>query len=108
MTTPQYQNPSQGVQDTNKFSYTAAISSISSQNTTQTMLVANPARKGFAVYNDSNQVAYIAYAATASATAFTIPMQPQSYYETDSHCYKGVISIIWAAANGAARVTELT
>jgi hypothetical protein len=60
------------------------------------------------IYNDSNQVLYLKFGATASATSFTVYMLPGAYYEQTDQCYTGVIDGIWASANGNARVTEIT
>ncbi len=88
-------------------SATGTITSVAGSATSVSILSANAARKGFTVYNDSTAIAKIAFAATASATAFTVLLQPNSFYENNT-LYTGVISAIWASAAGSARVTELT
>lgn len=72
-----------------------------------TLLASNASRKGFALYNDSTAILKVAFTATASATIFTVLLQPNSYYENNV-LYTGVIAGIWASAAGNARVTEFT
>lgn len=86
---------------------TGTVSSVASSATSSTMLASNAARKGFSFYNDSTSVSYAAFSATTSTSAFSIKMQPNSYYENDV-LYTGVISVIWASANGFMRVTEFS
>ena len=53
---------------------------------------------------------YLKLGTTASATSFTVLIPHQGYYEMPANpdCYTGAIDGIWAAANGAVRITELT
>ncbi|GAC1501932.1 MAG: hypothetical protein NVS1B10_06420 [Candidatus Saccharimonadales bacterium] len=88
-------------------SATATLSSVAASVTSVVLLASNASRKGFSFYNDSTSVAYVAFAATATSSAFTMKLQPNSYYENFT-LYTGVMSIIWVSAVGAARVTELT
>lgn len=86
---------------------TGTLSNVVSANTSTTLLAQNTSRKGFILYNDSNQICRVAFAGTASATSFTLLMQPNALYVSDI-LYTGIITGIWAAANGNMRVTELT
>lgn len=92
---------------TSSLSSTAAITSVSNAITTGVVLASNTARRGFIVYNDSLAIVFLAFAATASTTAFSVKMQPGSEYEPGID-YTGVISAIASAAVGALRVTEFT
>lgn len=93
---------------TSVISTTAAITSITSSTSTQTVLAVNAARKGFIVFNDSTANCFIAFAATASSSAFTLFLNPNMSYQNEAIIYTGVISAIWSAANGFLRVTELS
>lgn len=92
---------------TSSLSSTATITSVSNAITTTTVLASNSGRRGFMIYNDSLAVVFIAFAATASTTAFSIKLQPGSEYEPGID-YTGVISSIASAAVGALRITEFT
>lgn len=91
-----------------QISSTATLSSVASSITSAVALASNPNRKGVSLFNDSTKIAYVAFAATASASAFTIKLPAGALYEKDYPIYTGVISVIWAAAQGFLRVTELT
>ncbi len=72
-----------------------------------TILAANAGRLGAMVYNDSNQVLYLAFGSGATSTDFSVRMTAQSITEVP-FSYTGVLTGVWNAANGAARVTEFT
>jgi hypothetical protein len=86
---------------------TGTITSVAGTTTSATILAANVNRKGGSVYNDSTAVLYLAFAASASTTAFTVPLAANTYYEI-SGGYVGIITGVWATAAGSARITELT
>jgi hypothetical protein len=86
----------------------AALASVSNATSSFTALAANANRKGFIVHNDSTTTVFLAFAATASASAFTIRLTTQSSYIYQGPIYKGIITAIANAANGALRITELT
>lgn len=87
---------------------TAALTQPAQSATTVTVLAANAIRRGFVIVNDSAADLYLAFAATATTTAFTKKLGPGQEWERRGG-YSGVISGIWSAAGGgAARVTEET
>ena len=80
---------------------------VSSSASNVTLIAANANRKGFTIYNDSAEVLYVKFGATASTTSFNVKMAPGSLYESNAGVnYTGIIDGIWAAADGAARVGE--
>jgi hypothetical protein len=88
---------------------TATLTNVSSSASTGTILASNAARLGATFYNDSTQVCYLKFGATASTTSYTVQMAAGAYYELPGpHVYSGIIDGIWASANGSMRVTELT
>ncbi len=87
---------------------TSTLTSVASSATTVSLLALNGARKGLYVFNESTAILYIAYAATASLTAYTTQIPANSLFEMPLPAYTGAISGIWASANGNARITELT
>jgi len=87
---------------------TATLSNVASSATSVSLLASNTSRKFATIYNDSTQILYVKFGATASATSYTLQMPPASYYELPQPCYTGAIDGIWASANGNARLTEGT
>jgi hypothetical protein len=74
-----------------------------------TLLVANPARTGCMIYNDSASRLYLKLAAGASLATFTVRIDSQGYYELPFPVYSGVITAIRAAGPATSvQVTELT
>lgn len=93
---------------TTSTSTTGTLTSVAAAITSTTLLASNVARKEFIVYNDSLNILYVAFAATASTTAFSYKLQPGSGCETGAIDYTGIITGIWSAASGSARMTEFT
>lgn len=90
-------------------SSTATLSNVASSATSVTLLSSNAARKGMTIFNDSTQVLYVKFGTTASATSYTVQIASMGYYELPFFgLYTGRIDGIWAAANGNARMTEMT
>ena len=86
---------------------TAVVTSVASSATSVTLKAANTSRLGLSIYNNSTSTLYVKFGTTASATDFTIEMAPEDFYEAYVR-YTGRIDGVWASANGAALVTELT
>jgi hypothetical protein len=86
---------------------TGTASNVASSASNVTILASNSSRKGATIFNDSTAVLYIKFGATASATSYAVQIPSMGYYEVPFK-YTGIIDGIWAAANGNARVTELT
>ena len=84
----------------------STLANVASSAASVTLLAANANRNGATIYNDSTQNLFVKFGVTASATSFTTRLTPQAYYEVPFG-YRGRIDGIWAAANGAARVTEI-
>lgn len=89
-------------------SSTATNSSVADAATAQTILASNASRKGFSVFNDSDQVAYLKFGSAATTTDFTIKLAAYGFYEMFGDClYTGVLTAIWANnSTGSARVAE--
>jgi len=89
-------------------SNTGTFHTVASSATNVTILAANSNRIGATIFNESTQVLFLGLSATAaSATAYTVQMASNTYYEVPFG-YKGIIQGLWASANGNARVTEMT
>ncbi len=88
---------------------TAMLNNINSSTSSVQLMAANATRLGMVIVNDSTQPMYVAFAATASTTAYSLVLQPADTYETSSLVYTGAVSAIWTGTpSGAARITELT
>jgi len=86
---------------------TSTLSNVTSSVTSVTVLAANPSRRGAYIYNESTAVLYLALAGTASVTAYTVALAPGDLYELPTPAYTGLLSGVWASADGFARVTEV-
>lgn len=88
---------------------TANLTNVVSSGTSVTLLALNTGRYGATFYNDSTQILYLKFGATASATSYTVQLASNGYYEIPGpRIYTGKIDGIWASANGNCRVTELS
>lgn len=88
---------------------TSTLSNVSSSATNVTLLASNANRLGATFYNDSTQICYLKFGATASSTSYTVQLVAGAYYELPpAHIYTGIIDGLWASANGSMRVTELS
>ena len=88
-------------------SSTATLTSVAASTTTESLLASNSSRKALSLYNDSISAVYVAFAATASSSAYSVKMQPNSFFE-NSILYQGAVSGIWVTATGNMRITEYT
>jgi hypothetical protein len=87
---------------------TSAVTSVPAATSATSLLAANTARKQAAFYNDSTANLYLKLGASVTTTSFTVKLGAGGYYELPRSGYTGVVNGIWDAANGAARITELT
>ena len=88
---------------------TATLTNVASSASNVTVVAANSSRRALIIVNDSTAILYLKFGATATTSSYSIKLIAGATYETPvSHIYTGIIDGIWAAANGAARVTELT
>lgn len=88
-----------------------ATVSVASSATPVTLLAANTARRGLTVANDSTSILYVLVGAgTVSAALYTyaIPAKATVATTVTIAAYTGIVTGLWATANGAALVTELT
>ncbi len=86
----------------------AALASVPSSITSVVLAAANPARRQLVIVNVSTKVLSVAFAATASVAAFSFQLAANGIYESPINGYTGIVSGIWAAVNGSAKVTEVT
>lgn len=86
----------------------STLTNITGSATSVTVVPANANRRRVMLTNDSNQDLYLKFGATASITSYTVKIPAKGYFEFPDPIYTGIVDGIWSAANGAARVTELT
>lgn len=86
---------------------TSVLANVASSATSVTIQAANANRLGLTIFNDSTALLYVKFGTTASATSYTVQVAAGGYYEVPLD-YTGRVDGIWAAANGFARVTELS
>ena len=85
----------------------ATVASVAAAVADTTLLAANASRMGASVFNASTAILYLNLGTGASAASYTVRMTPNAYYEIPFG-YSGQINGYWAAANGAALVTQVT
>jgi hypothetical protein len=83
-----------------------SITDVNASNTQAvTLLEANVNRKKLIVINNSTATMYLAFGEVASSTNHTIAIANDGDgYELEN--FTGIVSAIWTAATGKARVTE--
>lgn len=87
---------------------TATVSQVASSASTGQLSAAATARRFWSVHNASTAVLRIKFGTTASATSYTVKLDPDAYYEMPANLYTGRVDGIWESANGYAYVTEVT
>lgn len=85
---------------------TGTLSSVVASVTSVTILAANTSRLGAGIFNESTSTLFVGLAASTSTTAYTVAVAASGYYEVPP--YTGIITGVWANAQGSARITELT
>ena len=86
--------------------------SVSSSATSVTLAGANVLRKSLTIYNNSTSVLFVCFQETATEAACKVPISGKvngvgGFYEMPAtQIYTGVISGIWASANGNASIYE--
>jgi len=86
------------------------ITRVASSATNVLALASNAERKGAVFFNESTAIAYLLLQkGTASATNYTVQLAANGgMFKLDRFDYTGEVNVIWASANGALMVTELT
>jgi len=89
---------------------TATLANVASSISSVTLLAAAAGRLGMVIENESTSVLYVKFGSAASATSYSYLVAANGRLDTRSAAseYTGIITGIWASANGSARTTELT
>jgi hypothetical protein len=86
---------------------TTNVTAANGSTTNFTFFAANPQRTRVAFFKEGASVCYIKLGATASTTSYTVQLGSNGYYETPDG-YTGRVDIIFSAATGVVRATEIT
>ena len=86
----------------------ATLTSVATSTTSAELAAANAARRQLFIHNDSSKTLYVAFAATATTTAFTVAIGANGSVPFALNGYTGVVSGILSSGSGNARVTEVT
>lgn len=82
-------------------------SSVASSAAVVTVLAANTDRLSYSVFNDSTEALYLKHGAGASVTDYKVKIAADGFYEMPAvPLYLGIVTGIWASANGSAKVSE--
>jgi hypothetical protein len=85
----------------------AVVSSVASSATVVTLFNGNGGVKVRTIFNESSAKLYVKFGVTASLTDYTVQVAAGGYYEFPQPAlYNGLVTGIWDAANGNARLTE--
>jgi len=86
----------------------ATVTAVASSASAVTLLAATGPVSYRGVYNDSTAILYLKYGSAAAANSYTTQVGPQTLYEFPPNVYSGLVTGIWAAANGSAYCTEVS
>ena len=87
---------------------TATLTTVVASSASVTLATNNVARLGVIIFNNSTNALYLAFAATASTSAFTAKVGSGSYWEDPAFRYTNIITGIWDGTDGDAQVTVVT
>lgn len=87
---------------------TSTITTVAASATSVTLLAANPARRRLVINNHSGSAVFVAFAATATATAYTYKIPANSNVDGVLNDYTGIVTGIWNTATGNAIITEIS
>lgn len=85
---------------------TATLANVASSASNVNLFAAAIGTNGRTIYNDSTQVLYVKFGATATTSSYTVQIAANGYYEFPQPVYAGQVDGIWASANGNARLTS--
>jgi hypothetical protein len=86
---------------------TVTLANVASSATSTTIFAATALARGRTVYNDSTAVLYLALdGSVASNSNYTVQLAAGAYFEFPAPAVSGLVTGIWASANGNARVTS--
>lgn len=85
---------------------TATVAEVDSSATVVTLAAANRSRRNCNIYNESSAILYVKLGAAATTDDFTFKLAANTNLPYVLQGYTGIITGIWASANGSARVSQ--
>lgn len=96
-------------------SATGTVTTVASSATVVTLKALNLDRMGLMIYNSSTSRLFIKFGAAASLTDYSFVLAPLDssavgdfWEHPQGYVYTGIVTGIWASANGSAQITEFT
>lgn len=88
----------------------ATVSTVTVGSTSSQLLAANPVRKGFSIYNNSNRTVYLGLTNAVSTTGGFFALVPaNSLYEWSlNSVFTGAVFAIATGTNASCQVSEFT
>jgi len=86
-------------------SESTSVSQIESSASVVTLCASNDSRKHLTIFNDSTAILYVKSGSGSSLTSYSVKVLAGGYYDVPDR-YTGIVTGIWASANGYAYVTE--
>jgi hypothetical protein len=85
----------------------AEVTRVASSASAVELKAANRNRRGITIYNESTANLYIKCGQSATTSDYTVMVPPSGYVNFRGNpIYVGLITGVWATANGAAQITE--
>ena len=87
----------------------ATVTAVASSASAVTLFAATGPVSQRIVYNDSTAVLYLKYGSGAATNSYTTQVASQALYELPGQSpFPGLVTGIWASANGSAYCTEVS
>ena len=87
----------------------SAVTQVNDSASNVTLIASRNARKGFYIWNNSTEILYVKFGATATVDDWSVRLDPDAFYEAPTLCYTGIVDGIWAnnTLTGVAQITEV-
>ena len=86
----------------------ASVNSVACSTSVVTLAASNANRKSLVIFNDTGQILFVKFGASATTSDFTLKIPNQAVYELPfAGLYTGAVTGILSTGSGNARVTEV-
>lgn len=86
---------------------TPTVTSVAGSAVAVNLLASNTLARQRIIHNDSTAILFIKFGAGASTTDFSVRLSSQAMFVFPTPMYVGLVTGIWQAATGFARITEV-
>lgn len=86
----------------------ADVADIPAALTETVLAAANKNRQFFTICNASTATLYVKFGWGCTLYLYSVAVPPGWYYESPLPIYQGVVSGVWTAVNGSAKVTQFS